>query len=138
MRIANELTPEGEPTKLTVKGLNSKREMRTAQVNITLRSVDLKSSVQFTVSPFTKDDLGVGSNEIDLEALQRKFPHLTVVPGNPFSYSDVELILEQDIYEANRPIEYGKPLGNTVPVAVLLPLGWVTSGPVDFTTAFLS
>ena len=137
-RLANELTLEGEPTKLTVKGFNSKREIRTAQVNITLRSVDLKSSVEFAVRPFTKDDLGVGSDEIDLEALKRKFPHLTVVPGNRISYSDVELILGQDIYEAIRPIEYVKPPGKNVPMAVLLPLGWVTSGPVDSATAFLS
>ena len=137
-RLANELKLEGEPTKLTVKGFNSKREIRTAQVNITLRSVDLKSSVEFTVRPFTKDDLGVGTDEIDLESLKRKFPHLSVVPGNRISYSDVELILGQDIYEAIRPIEYVKPAGKNVPLAVLLPLGWVTSGPVDSATALLS
>ena len=137
-RLANELKLEGEPTKLTVKGFNSKKEIRTAQVNITLRSVDLKSSVEFIVRPFTKDDLGVGSDEIDLEALKRRFPHLSVVPGNRISYSDVELILGQDIYEAIRPIEYVKPTGKNVPMAVLLPIGWVTSGPVDSTTAFLS
>ena len=87
-RLANELKLEGELTKLTVKGFNSKREIRTAQVNITLRSVDLKSSVEFTVRPLPKVDLGVGSDEIDLEALKRKFPLLSVVPGNRISYSD--------------------------------------------------
>ena len=122
-RLANELKLEGEPTKLTVKGFNSKREIRTAQVNITLRSVDLKSSVEFTVCPFTKDDLGVGSDEIDLEALKRKFPHLSVVLCYRISYSDVEWISGQDIYEAIRPIEYVKPTGKNVPMAVLLPIG---------------
>ena len=87
-RLANELKLEGELTKLTVKGFNSKREIRTAQVNITLRSVDLKFSVEFTVRPLPKVDLGVGSDEIDLEALKRKFPLLSVVPGNRISYSD--------------------------------------------------
>ena len=67
--LANEMKLEGEPAMLTVKGFSSKREIRTAQVKTTIRSLDLKSSVEFTDRPFTKDHLGVGTIKREPEAL---------------------------------------------------------------------
>ena len=40
------------------------------------------------------------------------------------------MILEQDVYHANRPLEYSAAVEKCSPFAVRLSIGWVSSGPL--------
>ena len=55
-----------------------------------------------------------------------------------YSYSNIEMILGQDVYHAIRPIEYFESASKCAPVAVRLPIGWVFSGPLSSSSSFVS
>ena len=46
------------------------------------------------------------------------------------NYSDVEMILGQDVFHAIKPLEYFQGENQKTPVAVRVPIGWVLSDPL--------
>ena len=77
-----------------------------------------------------KDSLSVGSKTIDVTILQDRFPHLQPIKPIVYNYSDVEMILGQDVFHAIKPLEYFQGRNQNTPVAVRMPIGWVLSGPL--------
>ena len=75
---------------------------------------------------------------IDVNQLQREYPHLAPLSLPNYTYSDVHVILGQDASAAIRPIEYFDCEQPNTPVAVRLLIGWVLSGPVPSSTYLLS
>ena len=47
-----------------------------------------------------------------------------------YNYSDVEMILGQDVFRAIKPLEYYQGGNQNTPVAVRVPIGWVLSDPL--------
>ena len=84
----------------------------------------------FRVTPFVKDSLSVGSETLDVTILQDRFPHLQPIKPIVYNYSDVEMILGQDVFHAIKPLEYFQGRNQNTPVAVRMPIGWVLSGPL--------
>ena len=80
------------------------------------------------VTPFVKDSLSVGSKTIDVPILQDRFPHLQPIQPIVYNYSDVEMILVQDVFHAIKLLEYFQRRNQNTPVAVRMPIGWVLSG----------
>ena len=85
----------------------------------------------FELTVFVKDELKVGTDTVNIPALQSKYPYLVPIKPIVYSYADVDLIIGQDSFHALRPEEYFKTEAdpNTSPAAVCLPIGWVLSGP---------
>ena len=84
----------------------------------------------FRFTPFVKDRLSVDSETIDVPILQDRFPHLQPITPIVYNYSDVELILGQDVFHAIKPLEYVQGGNQNTPVAVRMFIGWVISGPL--------
>ena len=80
----------------------------------------------------------MGTDTIDVNQLQRKYPHLAPLSLQNYTYSDVNVILGQDAFAAIRPIAYFDCEQPNTPVAVRLPIGWVLSGPMPSSTCLLS
>ena len=84
----------------------------------------------FRVTPFVKVNLSVGSETIDVSILQDRFPHLQPIKPIVYNYSDVEMILGQDVFHAIKPLKYFQGRKQNTAVAVRMPIGWVLSGPL--------
>ena len=62
----------------------------------------------FELTAFVKDEFKVGTDTVNIPALQSKFPYLAPIKPIEYSYADVDLIIGQDSLHAIRPEEYFK------------------------------
>ena len=62
----------------------------------------------FDLAAFVKDELKVGTDTVNIPALQSKYPYLAPIKPIMYSYADVDLIIGQDSFHAIRPEEYFK------------------------------
>ena len=82
-----------------------------------------------SASEFPKACAELSNASYDYEELKRKFSHLSVLPNSSFNLMEIGIILGQDVYDLQRPVDYRK--GQTSePFAVLTKPGWVVSGPM--------
>ena len=134
-RLAKKLKVQGVPIKLTVHGINSQQVVDTQMVELKLTPVHSGGSCSpFTIKPYVRDNLSVGTDTIDVDRMKTKYPYLEPVPLHKYSYADVDMILGQDVFHFIRPLEYFDSDCKNAPVAVRLPLGWVLSGPLPATS----
>ena len=92
----------------------------------------------FTINPFVKESLNVGSDITNVQALKETYSHLAVLDPVAYSYRDIEMILGQDFYHAIRPLEYFSADEKRSPVAVRLPIDCVLSGPLPSSSCLTS
>ena len=71
----------------------------------------------------------MGNTTYDYKGLKNNFRHLNVLTNRRFNLMEVGIILGQDAYEIQRPLDY-KIGTRSEPFAVLTELGWVVSGPM--------
>ena len=90
------------------------------------------------VTPYVRDELKVGNDVIDVDNLKKIYPHLEPIPLSKYRYSNVEMILGQDVFHCIRPLEYFEVDRPNTPIAVRLTLEWVLSGPFPSTTGLFS
>ena len=137
--LATKLNVHGTPTKLTVHGINSNQVVDTQLVELKLTPVHSGGSCSsFVVKPYVREGLKVGTDTLDVELLKTKFPHLQPISLKTYSYSNVEMILGQDVFLSIRPLEYFDSDRKNAPVAVRLPLGWLLSGPLPSSSGLYS
>ena len=137
--LAHKLRVKGSATKLTVHGIYSQQVVDTETVELKLTPVHSGGSCSiFPVTPYVRDDLKVGNDVIDVDNLKKIYQHLEPIPLSKYSYSNVEMILGQDVFHCIRPLEYFEADRPNTPIAVRLPLGWVLSGPLPSTTGLFS
>ena len=136
--LADRLGLHGKALKLTVKGINTEEVVDTRVVEVTVKPREHQHFEPFTVKPFVKESLNVGSDIINVQALQETYPHLAVLDPVTYSYKDIEMILGQDVYHAIRPLEHFSADEKRSPVAVRLPIGWVLSGPLPSSSCLTS
>ena len=137
--LADKLRVKSSATKLTVHGINSQQMVDTETVELMLTPFHSGGSCStFPVTPYVRDDLKVGNDVIDVDNLKKVCPHLEPIPLSKYSYSNVEMILGQDVFHCIRPLEYFEADRQNTPIAVRLLLGWVLSGPLPSTTGLFS
>ena len=106
--------------------------------DVTEKPIAENTCESFQVSPYIRENLNIGSDIVDVPHLQETYPYLSVLDPVRYSYSNIEMILGQDVYHAIRPIEYFESESKCAPVAVRLPIGWVLSGPLPSSSNFAS
>ena len=137
--LAKRSNVNGEPTQLTVHGIDSNQVVDTQMVEQKLTPVHSGGSCSpFAVKPYVREELSVGTDFIDVEMLKITYPHLEPIVLKKYSYTDVEMILGQDVFHSIRSLKYFDSDRKITPVAVRLPLGWVLSGPLPSTSEFYS
>ena len=136
--LVDRLDLHGKALKLTVKGIKTEEVLDTWVVEVTVKPREHQDFEPFTINPFVKESLNVGSDIINVQALQETYSHLAVLDPVTYSYKDIEMILGQDIYHAIRPLEYFSADEKRSPVAVRLPIGWVLSVPLQSSTCLTS
>ena len=136
--LAYRLGLHGKALKLTVKCFNTEEVVDTRIVEVTVKPKEHQDFEPFTINPFVKESLNVGSDINNVQALQETYPHLAVLDPVTYSYKDIEMILGQDVYHAIRRLENFSANEKRLPVAVRLPIGWVLSGPLTFSSCLTS
>ena len=104
--LAARLSLQGTALKLTVKVINTEELIDTKVVQLTVRAHKDQDFEAFTVRPYVRETLNVGSDIIDVESMQETYTYLTVLDPIRYSYGNIEMILGQDVYHAIRPLEY--------------------------------
>ena len=104
--LAARLSLQGTALKLTVKGINTGELIDTKVFQLTVTPHKDQDFEAFTVRPYLRETLNVGSDIIDVKSKQETYPHLAVLDPVKYSYGNIEMILGQDVYHAIRPLEY--------------------------------
>ena len=128
--LAARLDLQGTALKVTVKGINTEEIIDTKVVKLTVTPHKDQDFEAFTVRPYVRETLNVGSDIIDVKSIHENYPHLTVLDPLKYSYGNIEMILLQDVYHAIHPVEYFAADEKCSAFAVRLPIGWVLSGPL--------
>ena len=125
---------------LTVISINTTTIVKTKQVQMKVSSNFDGLRYIFELTAFVKNELKVGTDTVNIPALQSKYPYLAPIKPTVYSYADVDLIIGHDSFHAIRPEDYFKSEANpnTSPVAVRLQIVWLLSGPMPTSTGFLS
>ena len=92
----------------------------------------------FDVKPFVREHLSVANDFIDVNGLKQQYPHLEQILLKRYSYANVGMIRGQDMFLVIRPLEYFETDRKGTPIAVQIPLGWVSSGPLPSTSGLFS
>ena len=82
-----------------------------------------------SIEAFAHPSISLGNTNYNYNKLKQSFNHLNVLPNKSFNLMEVGIILGQDAYELQRPLDY-KIGTRSEPFAVLTELGWVVSGPM--------
>ena len=90
----------GQKLDILVNGFNSTESFPTQEVEVNLFAKFDHHENSFKVTKIEKDRLSDGSETIDVPTLQDRFPHLQPVDTIVYNYSDVEMILGQDVFQA--------------------------------------
>ena len=78
--LASKLRVQGIPNKMTVHGINSKQVFDTQMVELKLTPVQSGSSCSpFTIKPYLRDNISIGTDAIDVDRMKTKYPHLKPV-----------------------------------------------------------
>ena len=136
--LANRLGFQDTALKLTVKGINTEELIDTQGVQLTVTPHKDQDFEAFTVRPYVRETLKVGSDIIDVKSMQETYPHLAVLDPVKYSYGNIKMILGQDVYHAIQPLEYFAADKKCSPFAVRLPIGWVLSGPLPSSSSLVS
>ena len=135
---ADRLGLQGTALKLTVKCINKEEFIDTKVVKLTMTPHKNQDFEAFTVRPYVRETLKVGSDIIDVKSMQETYPHLAVLDPVRYSYGEIEMILGQDVYHAISPLEYFSADEKCSLFIVRLPIEWVLSGPLSSSSSLVS
>ena len=95
----------GQKLNILVNDINSTEPVLTQQFEVNVFAKVDHHEYSFSVTPFVKDSLSIGSETIDVTILQDRFPYLQPIETIVYNYSDVDMMLGQDVFHAIKPLE---------------------------------
>ena len=120
--------------KRTVQGLNSHQTIDAQLVELKFTPIHSGGSCpSFVLNPYMKTDLNVGTEVIDIELLQKQYPHIESIPLKKYSYGDIEMILGQNKFHSSHALANFETDRKNTPIAVHFSLGWILSDPLTST-----
>ena len=119
--LADRLGLPGTALKLTIRAINADELIDTKVVHLTVTPHKDQDFEAFTVRPYVRETLNMGSKIIDVKSKQETYPHLAVLDPVKYRYGNTEIIHGKDVYHAIRPLDYLAADENCSPFAVRLP-----------------
>ena len=124
--VQEKLRAHGTDVTLNIAGIHGTKDPKTEKVPLRIKGIHLKVH---SIEAFAHPSISLGSRNYNYNKLKQSFNHLSVLPNKSFNLMEVGIILGQDAYELQRPLDY--QIGTrSEPFAVLTELGWVVSGPM--------
>ena len=124
--VQEKLRAQGTDVTLNIAGIHGTKELKTEKVPLKIKG--LHSKVH-SIEAFAHPSISLGNTNKNYNKLKQSLNHLSVLPNKSFNLMEVGIILGQDAYELQRPLDY-KIGTRSEPFAVLTELGWVVSGPM--------
>ena len=124
--VKDQLQAKGTDVTLNIAGIHGTHNLRTENVPITIKG--LHSKVH-SIEAFAHSSISFGDTTYDYKEPKNNFRHLNVLTNRTFNLMELGIILGQDAYEIQRPLDY-KIGTRSEPFAVLTELGWVVTGPM--------
>ena len=124
--VMDQLQAKGTDVTLNRTGIHGTQDLRTEKVPNTTKGINSKVH---SIEAFAHPSISLGNTTYDYKELKNNFKHLNVLTNRTFNLMEVGIILGQDAYEIQRPLDY-KIGTRSEPFAVLTELGWVVSGPM--------
>ena len=118
-KVKDQLQAKGTDVTLNIAGIHGTQDLRTEKVPITMKG--LHSKVH-SIEAFVHPSISLGNTTYAYKELKNKFRHLNVLTNRTFNLMEVGIILGQDAYEIQRPLDY-KIGTRSEPFAVLTELG---------------
>ena len=112
--------------KLNIAGINGSKDLKKEKVPLKIKGLYSKAH---SIEAFEHPSISLGNTNYNYIKLKQSFNHLSVLPSKSFNLMEVDIILGQDNFELQCPLEY-KIGTRSEPFAVLTELGWVVSGPM--------
>ena len=129
---------QGTALKLTVKGINTEELIDTKVVQLTVTPHKDHDFEAFTVRPYVRETLNVGSDSIDVKSMQETYPHLAVLDPVKYSYGNIEMTLGHEVYHAIHRLEYFAADEKCSLFAVRLSICWFLSGSLPSSSCLVS
>ena len=123
--VKDQLQAKGTDVTLNIAGIHGTQDLRIEKVPFTIKR--LHSKVH-SIEAFARPSTSLGNTTYGYKELKNNFRHPNVLTNRTFNLMEVGIILEQDDYKIQRPLDY-KIATRSEPFAVLTKLGWVVSGP---------
>ena len=101
--VKDQLQAKGTDVTLNIAGIHGTQDLRTEKVPITIKG--LHSKVH-SIEAFAHPSISLGNTTYDYKELKNKFRHLNVLTNRTFNLMEVGIILGQDAYEIQRPLDY--------------------------------
>ena len=120
------LRAQGTDATLNIAGIHGTKDLKTEKIPLKIKG--LHSKVH-SIEAFAHPSISLGNTNYDYSQLKQSFNHLSVLPNKSFNLKEVGIILGQDVYALQRPLDY-KIRTRSELFAVLTELGWVVSGPM--------
>ena len=120
------LRAQGTNVTLNIAGIHGKKDLKTERVPLKIKGLHSKLH---SIEEFAHPSISLGNTNYNYNKLKQSVNQLSVLPNKNFNVMEVGIILGQDAYELQRPLDY-KIGTRSEPFAVLTELGWVVSGPM--------
>ena len=120
------LRAQGTDVTLNIAGIHGTKDLKPEKVPLKIKG--LHSKVH-SIETFAHPSISLGNTYYNYNKLEQSFNHLSVLPNKSFNLMEVGIILGQDAYVLQRPLDY-KIGTRSETVAVLKKLGWVVNGPM--------
>ena len=124
--VKDQLQGKGTDVTLNIAGIHGTQDLRTEKVPILIKGLHSKVC---SIEAFAHPSISLGNTTYDYKELKNNFRHLNVLTNKKFNLMEVSIIIGQDAYKIQRPLDY-KIGTQSEPFAVLTDLGWVVSGPM--------
>ena len=124
--VQEKLRAQGTDVTLNISGIHAMKDLKTERVPLKLKG---QHSKVHSIEALAHPSISLGNTNYNYNKLKQSFNHLSVLPNKSFNLMEVGIILGQDAYELQRPLDY-KIGTRSEPFAVLTELGWVVSGPM--------
>ena len=125
--MQEKLRAQGPYVTLNMAGLHGTKYLKIEKVppkKVTTFKGEFNRSVCLPVNL-----ISLGNTNYSYSKLNQIFNHFSVLTNESFNLIEVGIILGQDAYELQSPLDYKIEI-RTEPFAVLTELGWVVSGPM--------
>ena len=124
--VQEKLRAQGTDVTLNIAGIHGTKDLKTEKVPLKIKG--LPSKVH-SIEAFAHPSISLGNTNYNYSKLKPSVNHFSVLPNRSFNLMEVGIILGQDAYELQRPLDC-KIGTRSEPFAVLTELGWVVSGPM--------
>ena len=125
-RVQEKLRAQGTDVTLNIAGIHGTKDLKTE--NFPLKIKGLHSKVH-SIEAFTHPWISLGNTNYNYNKLKQSFNHLSVLLNKSFNLMEVGIILGQDAYELQRPLD-NKIGTRSESFAVVTELEWVVNGPM--------